>query len=223
MRKRLAYQKEEHSEGESNTEHNQKSNMETAFTIAGIIGGLLLAVGGYLISFGNHKISSIWFFFSGAVFLCLSAALYLHNQAVKESPEQTPAIIRSPPAPTPAASSLTPSQIVAQLHSIEPLRRKDVGESFNGARVCWEVALLTAEMYNQGKLTLMFTDAVNTVYPGQSITGDVVIEIPEKGNEYIRLAKRGERFMVTGIIYQITFGVTVWLKHASLKPLASNR
>jgi hypothetical protein len=70
--------------------------METAYFISGVIGTLLLAVGGYLISFGDHKISSIWFFFAGGVFLLLSAALYLHEHATKGTSSSEP--VSSSPA-----------------------------------------------------------------------------------------------------------------------------
>lgn len=47
-----------------------------------VVGVIALAVGGYLISFGNHRISSIWILFTGIVFTALSGALYLHAEAL---------------------------------------------------------------------------------------------------------------------------------------------
>src|SRR5947209_5849274 len=112
--------------------------MEIAFTVVGIIGTLLLCVGSYLISFGDHKVSSIYFFFAGAVFLLLSAALYLHDHVKKEkgaksapvetklssssaksSPIQSsPTIVESPkvaaPTPLPTPTPLSPSEVVAE-------------------------------------------------------------------------------------------------------------
>jgi hypothetical protein len=91
MPKREAYKNKEDTNRRTNSKHNKHTRMETAYIISGIVGALLLAIGGYLISFGDHKISSIWFFFAGSVCLCLSAALYLHGYAKKENQPTSPA------------------------------------------------------------------------------------------------------------------------------------
>jgi hypothetical protein len=54
--------------------------MEPMSAVIGIIGTLLLAIGGYLVSFGHQKGASIWFFFAGSVLLLLSGALLLHGK-----------------------------------------------------------------------------------------------------------------------------------------------
>lgn len=88
--------------------------MESAFIISGIIGTLLLAVGGFLISFGNHKIASIWIVFAGAMCLLLSAALYLHEHVIKEnltaaarSTIDTESPKAMPEKPTPSQTNIT--------------------------------------------------------------------------------------------------------------------
>lgn len=43
--------------------------------ISGVLGTIALAIGGYLISFGNHKILSIWMLFGGIILLMLCAVL----------------------------------------------------------------------------------------------------------------------------------------------------
>lgn len=73
--------------------------------IALISGGVALGVAGFLISFGHHKISSIWFLFAGVVLSSLGGALYLHAQAL---PELEPHAETSPPqsASTPTSTTM---------------------------------------------------------------------------------------------------------------------
>lgn len=52
--------------------------------VVGILGGIILAIGGFLISYGNHRIASIWILFIGIVLVALSGATYLHAEALSE-------------------------------------------------------------------------------------------------------------------------------------------
>lgn len=58
-----------------------------SFLLSSVFGVLLLAIAGFLISFGDHKTSSIWFGFAGGVFLLLGGALYLQGKASEPLPE----------------------------------------------------------------------------------------------------------------------------------------
>jgi hypothetical protein len=59
--------------------HEPASEVVNIIFVLNVCGGILIAIGSYLISFGSHRSYSIWFFFSGAVLILLSGALYLYG------------------------------------------------------------------------------------------------------------------------------------------------
>ena len=83
-------------------EKDQKSKMMIAMQIALVAGTIGAVVGGFLISYGNHKIVSVWITFAGVVLIALSGALYLHAEALPSWVALDPS---PPPSPQPQSTA----------------------------------------------------------------------------------------------------------------------
>ena len=218
----------------------------------------MIAIGGYLISFGGHKSSSIWFFFAGGVLLLLSAAFYLQGAVWKEEeksriPGNTSLVIKPDVSPTvspPASPVITPDVPTSSPPSVfSPTRAKSTVNENHAELLTPEHILTAIEEAN----TSSERDSVRKLYLGVSVEnwklrfnsvstsdgkhlsitcelddrslkptlGIVIVSVPLKGNEFLRTAKKGDRFIVSGDISEVSV-LYIALEKGSLRRTEEN-
>jgi hypothetical protein len=117
------------------------------------------------------------------------------------TPEQSPS-----PAISRPATALTPFQIVKEVRAARPFQREGTARTFVGIPVDWLLIFLSANRLpdrlqeKEERWQLLFRPKGD-----DNNNRDIIVEleIPIKGNEYLRGIDKGEMFRVKGVIKEI--------------------
>jgi len=138
--------------------------------------------------------------------------------APSSTPEQSP----SPPI-NPPATALTPLQIVKEVRAARPFQRREIAKTFVGIPVDWLLIFLNANRLpdrlseKEERWQLLFRPKDHN---SDNDNRDIIVEveIPIKGNEYLRGIDKGEMFRVKGVIKEIDAQMSsIFLDNISLE------
>lgn len=111
---------------------------------------------------------------------------------------------------------LLPHEIIDAVSKEAPLLQSNAANAYKDAAVSWSLTVTTAEetMFDNSKITIFFQEKLSD--------SGVIVDLPIKGNEYLRYIKKGDNFRVRGNIESIS-GNLLWIrvKNSILEKLPS--
>lgn len=132
---------------------------------------------------------------------------------------EMPDLVPSPTEPSPSPtvhfeldhlSNITPEYITSQIESALPLQRENIAAEFVGAPVKWKLFLENAwrEDSEYGNKRFIHVSFIHVIRPESfSEDTDVDVVVPEAGNEFLKLAKQGDVFIVSGTMSDVSAGI----------------
>lgn len=113
-----------------------------------------------------------------------------------------PVATTQPAATThPAITSFSPAKMIAEVKAARPLQRYDVGKSFIGLSVDWNLFFIDGSSWSK----VYFLSFAN------SRNGEVIVSatVPKADYPGLHLTEKGTRMRVKGIVNQVTESVVV--------------
>ncbi len=171
-----------------------------------------------------------WIFIAISSLLLARAAFVIYRLAHATPPTFSVANLPyqnlSPASPSPShsedlgvyhLSKITPEYIASQIAAAPPLQQQEIADGYVGAPVRWRLYLFEASKSESNpsfiKVMLLSTPTAS------ADEVDVLAGVNADGNEFLKLSKAGDEFIVSGTIGHILPFGPMFLKGASLNPV----